>query len=288
MAQRLVEIRAAEIGEVVLVAAAEGNAVRPCRGDDQRRVGLQRLDEAAGIARRDHDDAPFDLRLVEHLAQALGAQVVEMQRREIDRQHAARAVRCEVEEQHVLVGVHARGNLVERRQQVVRAGQGLASGRRPVVHEIERAAARVEAVVEELADAADLAQEHVLLRVAGEADEIEIGDARPLGGERPRRLRDQAVLRVIDLLDVDAVFLARRRDRHLGNELRRPAAVVGPRAAARARRHHQDDAGDVTKARPGRQTAAWVPVRLEHESIYEIADRKSVNLLTNAITGAKT
>ena len=77
LAQGFVEVGFAEIREIGLVAAAEGVPVRCGRRDHQGVVVFQGVDEAAGIAGRDDDDAALDPRFVEQLAQASGIERVE-------------------------------------------------------------------------------------------------------------------------------------------------------------------------------------------------------------------
>src|SRR6267378_3405532 len=78
LGQRFLEEGAPEVGEVVLVRAAEGSAVLARRRDDQRAAVLQRLDEAAAIAGRHNDDLPADGAILEQCRQHRRAQALEL------------------------------------------------------------------------------------------------------------------------------------------------------------------------------------------------------------------
>src|SRR6267142_2084422 len=105
--QRIAEIGFAEVREVAARLAAEGGPVRGRGGDHDAVVVAQRLDEAAGIAGRDHDHAPLDARVLQHAAEGGRRERGEIERRLHRREPVvAIAVRGEEEKHHVLVAVH--------------------------------------------------------------------------------------------------------------------------------------------------------------------------------------
>ena len=89
----------------------------------------------------------------------------------------------------------ARADLVQRLAQVGHGGGGRFEQRPRIVDERQRAAFRAPALVHHALRGKHVLAKHVLARVAGEADEVEVGDVRPLVVEVGERLVEQVLLR---------------------------------------------------------------------------------------------
>jgi hypothetical protein len=107
------------------VAATERRTIRIRRGENERVVVPQCFDEAAGIARGDHDDAPFDAGAVEESPEGGRSERRQFERRQRDFEHMpAAAVARQVDHHDVLLGVDGRADLVQRLAQVVTLATG--------------------------------------------------------------------------------------------------------------------------------------------------------------------
>ncbi len=230
-----------EKGRVAVGAAAERGAIRRRRRHDQRVFILQRLDVAARIAGRHDDDAPLDAGFVEHLAQHLRRKLVQLQRRKLGSEPiVAAAVAFQEDQHHVVVAIDRRADLVQRLAQIADGRQRRVEHRTWIVDQRYRAAIGVETLVEELPRGDDVLAKHVFRGVRREADEIQIGDARPLVLEVGERLVEQARLRGERLL--------RRRARiarvaRFGGRRRRPPRRVGQQRRKQPHRAHQHRGG---------------------------------------------
>src|SRR5579872_249056 len=74
--QRILEQCLAEIGEIAVVCATERAVPRIGRRDDERRLGLQRVDEDSRVARRCNDDPPANTGVIERAAQIPRAEIL--------------------------------------------------------------------------------------------------------------------------------------------------------------------------------------------------------------------
>jgi hypothetical protein len=88
------------------------------------------------------------------------------------------AVRGDVEHQHVLVAFIARPTPLERARKVGDARDRQLLQRVVAARERDRAPGGAEALVEQALHVAQLAQEHLLARVGGEAHEVLLAHAR--------------------------------------------------------------------------------------------------------------
>src|SRR5204863_941168 len=101
--QSILEIRAAEIGEVVFVGTAERAPVAPRGRDRQRRVVLEVIKKSAGVARGYHDDLPANACRRKQGAQLLRRQVAQVHAIHVQRHLVLfRAVTGQVNQQDVL------------------------------------------------------------------------------------------------------------------------------------------------------------------------------------------
>jgi hypothetical protein len=102
---------------------------------------------------------------------------------------AALAVRGHEQEHEVFGGVDAPADALQHGVQVDGGGERVVIERVGIVHEHERAAAGIEAGVEQLAHTLHFLAEYVLVAVEGDADEVEVAHARPLRLEFRERFR---------------------------------------------------------------------------------------------------
>ncbi len=144
----LVEERVAEERGRRPAAAAERRAVLPRIGDDHRVLVLQRRDEAARIARRDDDDAPLDLRVVQQLLQPGGRELDERQRRLLGKEPVVgRAAAGEIDHHDIVLGVDDRTDLVQRLAEVGHRRERHGQQRLRIVDQHHRASVRAPAAV---------------------------------------------------------------------------------------------------------------------------------------------
>ena len=148
----------------------------------------------------------------------------------------------EVQHQQVVVTVHAAGHRLDGALQVGRRGPRVRAHRCRVVHQLDDAPLRIEALRQHLRHHVALAQEHVFFRVRREHDAVRIHHAGPLGRKRCGGPRQQRLLR----LDRFLAQLELPRFRHL-RVLGLPGPVGKLPRGQREQRDHPD--GQRTQAR---------------------------------------
>ena len=178
-----------------------------------------------------------------------------------------RAVTLQIQHHDVVVGIDGAADLLERGAQVAHRGQRLVEHRARIVDQHDRAPVGVEAIVEQVARDHHVLAEDVFARVRREADEVEVGDVRPLVVEIFERLAEQRLLRgerglgdgthirriggLHRRLGVPPRLVRPHRQRNGEEQQRRADKRARPEARAPRHQRRRDDA-PVDKRRPQR------------------------------------
>ena len=146
----------------------------------------------------------LDAGAVEAGGEAIGSQVIEREAGEMHREQARLAVRGQEQHQHVLVRIHDPADPRQHGVEIAGTGERHVVDRGRVVDEQDRASARGQPVLDDVARLHDLADEHVLGGEARETNEVQVRLARVTGCQSSQRLLDEVGLLVEDGLGVDA------------------------------------------------------------------------------------
>ena len=190
--EALLKERLAEERGRAVVLAAERRAIGLRRRHDHRVVVLQRPDEATGVAGGHDDDPPLDPGIVQQLLQSGGREFHQRQRPLVGRKLVIRAaVAHEVQHHHVVFGIDDRADLVQRLAQVGDGGEGSGEERPRIVEQHHRPAVGAPARIHHLLRRLDVLAEDIAAAIRRKADEVEIGQARPLVRQAVERVVEQ-------------------------------------------------------------------------------------------------
>ena len=195
LAQLFMEHRAAKKGQLRQPAAAIRGVGGIGRRHDQGAVRSQRFDPAPGETCRHRDHTVADARLIKRCTQHLGCHRRHLKRPVRRRQlMVARAVRGHVDHQHIVLTVHACGQGRNGALQVL--GRCPRVGLRSVgmVEQVQHPPLGVKPLLQQRADHAAFAAEHVFICIGGKHQPVDIRHARALWRQGLHLLLPQQLL----------------------------------------------------------------------------------------------